>query len=627
MNNQEQSYSAQFVTPIRSAMFSHRELMLEAERQFGPFEEGGYHPGQRISASTLSSLLMFLYQKTGFRDLALKSGALVELNQFGAINYYLMACTSLPDLFESLVTVNELLISPQERMWLEHDHGDLVLAITPTRIMGLPDMLRYEQLLSTLTNLVSFLAGNDCRPVRIEMPTPKPEEHALHSTWFGCDISYQQPYFKLIYSADWEVVTLPNANASMKEVLRPEISRYLQEVRVNDTLVQKVFDILDNQPNLMGINQTVIASRLNMSESTLKRRLGEEDASFKTLFTIYRQRRTLELLTKEKDLDQIALALGFSERASFERAFKNWYQITPARFRNLVRLCDVHQTKIDLGQVDELPGAPGVCREIIQILNQEEYELEDLLSVLQNDPVLSAKLLGLANSAFFGSQKVTNLEQAIVRVLGTQTVLNLAIALLACGELVSKDQDSLNMAEFWSQSLVSAWWAGELSAALPSEELSQNSNQLYLTALLASLGLLLLVKLRPDDLNDLIPILDQAESAGEVAEFERRVLDITRFEASSVLLTHWGLPSFLIANINELLRRLDQTSDLTLDMRIVALSLDMAFMDLNSTEDHWKELLQQHLGEELEQNKIERLAIKAADKLPVLQEMTQQLFV
>ncbi len=624
--NQANSYTSQFITPIRAVMFSHQKLMQEAERQFGPFEEGGYHPGVRIPVDVLSELLQFLYEQTGFRDLALKSGAHVELNQFGAVNYYLMACSTLEEIFESLATVHELLITPEEKMWVEAKQDDLSIALTSTRISGLGDMLRYEQLLSTLSYLFSYIAGSDCRPIRVDMPLGQPDEHAIHQTWFGCEVQYNQPYFKLIYSSRWRHQLLPNANRAMKEVLQGEITRYLKQRQSPDTLVQKVFDILNKLDNLGGINQVNIASQLNMSESTLKRRLSEEDASFKTLYTRYRQQRTLEFLSQDcQDFEELALTLGFSERASFERAFKNWYGVTPARFRNLSRLCTLSKTSIDLSQADDLPSAPGVCREVIQVLNDPDYEIEDLLEILNKDPVLSGKLLGLANSAFFGSKKVESLENAVVRVLGSQTVLNLAIALLASSELVNEELKQLDMPRFWYQALGTAWLSSELAALVGEKTLGQNPNQAYLTGLLANLGLLLLAYLRPQDVDQLMPVLQSSESIKENAEFEKRVLGINRYEGTSVLLTHWNLPGYLISNINDLVLRVEQPK-MTQDIAtVVAVSLNLMHdPSFDQTQD--LEIALQHLAPNLSADRVEYFVEKTIAKMPLLKDLSTQLF-
>ena len=549
----EESYSNQFLAPIRAALFAQPQVFDEAERQLGPFELTTFNPSARVSSQTLSQLLALVYEKTGQRDIALKAGSLIEVGQFGAISYYLLACSTVFEIFNHLVKVHELISAKSEvyRIDMQPDH--LGLAVTPNRVANLPELLRYEQLIASLVSLVSHIGGPDCRPETIELPFEPPPESALHESFFNCSVQYHKPLIKIVYAKRWVGRQLPNANPTMKEVLKPEIARYLSQHRAGGSLMQQVHDLLSSMTSLQGVTQTRVAQQMHMSESTLKRRLAEEDATFKSLVTSFRQTRTLSLLgLEDSSYEAIAVELGFSERASFERAFKNWYGLTPARFRNLTKLCKLSTDYVDLAHLDELPGAPSVCRDVVQILNEEDYELSDLLKVLEMDPVITGKLMGLANSAFFGSQEIHSLEQAVVK-MGGQRVMNLALAMLANEALGEAQEAGLNLGQFWAESLCLAWWSNEIALALqrhePSEAAEDQPKNAYLIGLLAHIGLLLLAALRPKEMATLEPILRECQNLSEQDASEKRALGINRFEASAVLLAHWSLPGPVVKTL------------------------------------------------------------------------------
>ena len=87
----------------------------------------------------------------------------------------------------------------------------------------------------------------------------------------------------------------------------------------------------------------------------------------------------------------------------------------------------MHLDKL-LKQPNALPSAPKVVRKLIDSFDQEDVDPMLVASYIEDDPVLTAKLLKTANSAFFGlSRNVTNAREAI-SVLGLIKVRALVIA-------------------------------------------------------------------------------------------------------------------------------------------------------------------------------------------------------
>lgn len=94
----------------------------------------------------------------------------------------------------------------------------------------------------------------------------------------------------------------------------------------------RVRRLLEEGPGLQRIDQ--VAATLNLSVSTLKRRLAECDTSFTTLLaSTLRDRARLMLLDGTMTLDSIAAALGYSDLANFSHAFKRWTGSAPGEFR------------------------------------------------------------------------------------------------------------------------------------------------------------------------------------------------------------------------------------------------------------------------------------------------------
>ena len=80
-----------------------------------------------------------------------------------------------------------------------------------------------------------------------------------------------------------------------------------------------------------------IAKNLNLSTSTLKRRLKDENTTFKTILNDTRKLLS-ESMVKDTalSLEDIAYLLGYSEYSPFFRAFKKWFSRTPSEYRKLL---------------------------------------------------------------------------------------------------------------------------------------------------------------------------------------------------------------------------------------------------------------------------------------------------
>lgn len=80
-------------------------------------------------------------------------------------------------------------------------------------------------------------------------------------------------------------------------------------------------------------NETAVACRLGMSTATLRRRLAEAGASFRTISSDLRRQAASTRLATGDSLDDIAAQLGFSDARSLRRACRGWFGMSPAAYR------------------------------------------------------------------------------------------------------------------------------------------------------------------------------------------------------------------------------------------------------------------------------------------------------
>lgn len=94
--------------------------------------------------------------------------------------------------------------------------------------------------------------------------------------------------------------------------------------------IPRVRSVLENRTTLVYPNLKEVASTLCVSDRTLKRRLKEANSSFQSILDNVRQRQAIELLNAgQLSLNDIALRIGYTDPATFSRAFKIWTGKSP----------------------------------------------------------------------------------------------------------------------------------------------------------------------------------------------------------------------------------------------------------------------------------------------------------
>jgi AraC-like DNA-binding protein len=109
----------------------------------------------------------------------------------------------------------------------------------------------------------------------------------------------------------------------------------MEELKLLSGLVGQVRKIL--LTNLMRLkNIEAVASEMGMSARTLRRKLNEENTSYRTVVDELRMDMAVKYLRDTRlTIDDIAYALGFSEAANFRHAFRRWTKSTPDQFRRI----------------------------------------------------------------------------------------------------------------------------------------------------------------------------------------------------------------------------------------------------------------------------------------------------
>ena len=196
-------------------------------------------------------------------------------------------------------------------------------------------------------------------------------------------------------------------------------------------------------------------------------------------------------------------------------------------------------------QTNSLPTIPSTLYHIIECVNDEDSSARDLKKIILRDQSISAKVLNVANSAWFGfTKKVEDISRAIV-VLGFDTVLEIAMYVSFSTFINEASRSaSFNPEQFWMHSIASSE-----SAKIISKDLSVTTNEIAnLIGLLHDVGKVMINYLYPREYAD---VLDNARISGrDLNTVEKEKLGFDHSDVGKWLGEKWKFPPRLVSCIS-----------------------------------------------------------------------------
>ena len=190
-----------------------------------------------------------------------------------------------------------------------------------------------------------------------------------------------------------------------------------------------------------------------------------------------------------------------------------------------------------LSKSKKLPTLPGIAMKILEAVQKERPDLQEIAEVLSTDPPLSAEVLKLINSPFFGlTRKVTSVFHA-VSMLGMNVVKNMALSFALVKNFSNNGQGDFDYPRFWKYSLTTA-----IAARMIAEKVAaETAEDAFFLGLLHDMGLLALARCLPDQYR----LVVQEAEAGNCSyhQAENQILGFDHMAIGRHLVRSWGLPS------------------------------------------------------------------------------------
>ena len=192
------------------------------------------------------------------------------------------------------------------------------------------------------------------------------------------------------------------------------------------------------------------------------------------------------------------------------------------------------QIKQIFSEQNELLSLPQTLSEVLRVVRDESSSAQDLANVLMHDPALTAKVLRIVNSPYYGAKReVSSVSQAVI-TLGTRQVTALALS-SSLYNLACKWESSIDQVRFWRHSLETA-----IGSRIIAEKVKYaNVEEAFVAGLLHDLGTLILEKTYSEQFARIQKNCKDGES---LIDLEEEAWGTNHAKVGQFLLEQWNLP-------------------------------------------------------------------------------------
>jgi HD-like signal output (HDOD) protein len=181
---------------------------------------------------------------------------------------------------------------------------------------------------------------------------------------------------------------------------------------------------------------------------------------------------------------------------------------------------------------------------IIRLADDPNASQRDLERAFEKDPAIAAKILKVANSAYYGGAHVPSIGRAL-SFLGTSAVRSLVVGVafhqMTAGKSLSKQFDKL---EYWRHSLATA----VICRILGKIRSPGRAEELYVAGMMHDLGQLIMERFMPAELDECIQNSRMMGLPLHVVEQE--VIGFNHAQVGGILAKRWGLSALVQAGVS-----------------------------------------------------------------------------
>jgi HD-like signal output (HDOD) protein len=189
-------------------------------------------------------------------------------------------------------------------------------------------------------------------------------------------------------------------------------------------------------------------------------------------------------------------------------------------------------------QSPQVSSLPAIFFQINEAVEDPESSFVEIGEIISGDPSLSARLLRVVNSSFFGfPNKIETITHAVT-IVGMAQLRDLVLATTVVNQFKGFPKNLINMEKFWLHSVAT----GLTAKVIAIYRRETNADRFYLMGMLHDLGRLLLLLNIPDSMKT---VMDKYAEGGTMYAVENDALGFDHAAVAGKLMEAWQLPGML----------------------------------------------------------------------------------
>jgi len=282
------------------------------------------------------------------------------------------------------------------------------------------------------------------------------------------------------------------------------------------------------------------------------------------------------MLTGQADDDSIMRTVGVVHQFLAKPADPELLKQVIERAAALQDLMTNERLKNLVSSIDSLPSLPETYARLQEVINDPDSGLGEVAAIIEHDLAMSAKVLQLVNSAFFGLYQHIESPSRAVNLLGLDTIKALVLGIGVFSAFETPSSKVFNIRALWSHSLSVAAFAKKI--ALQESEDKKLIDDTFIAALLHDVGKLILFSRMPEEYEQ--AILFSQEKGTALTEAEQQIFQARHCDIGAYLIGLWGLPGPVVEAI-AFHHRLDDYPEMSFCPALIVHAADAIFYQLN----------------------------------------------
>lgn len=202
---------------------------------------------------------------------------------------------------------------------------------------------------------------------------------------------------------------------------------------------------------------------------------------------------------------------------------------------------DSARLRATIESITDLPTLPVVVAKITSQIANPSTNAADIGKLIEQDQVLTGKVLRLVNSAYYGFPKQIKSIQHAVVILGFNKVKTIIITASVFGAFKNRKPGNLDLQRFWQHSLATAIISKICAEVIGIAHVAEDA---FIGGLLHDIGKVVMDQYQP---NIYIPIVKYANEKGILLyDAEREVMGLTHANVGEWMMEKWRLPAPIV---------------------------------------------------------------------------------